>query len=45
MKSFSDLKGKTLSSIKNVNNEEIIFTLMDGAKYKLYHKGLLWSKI
>ena len=34
---FSDLLGKTLISIQNVDNEELIFTTTEGEKFKLYH--------
>lgn len=34
---FSILKGKTLTNVENVNNEEIIFTTVDGDEFKLYH--------
>lgn len=34
--SFEDLKGSTLSSISNTD-DEIIFTLQNGEKYRLYH--------
>lgn len=34
---FEILKGTILSNIENINNEEIIFTLVNGEKYKLYH--------
>lgn len=34
---FGVLEGKTLSSIDNFNNEEIIFTTTDGQQYKLHH--------
>ena len=34
---FEILKGKTLKSIKKVGDDEIIFTLKNGDKYKLYH--------
>lgn len=34
---FSDLIGKTLSSVRNVDDEEIIFETVDGDTYKLYH--------
>lgn len=37
MKKFEDLKGKICTKIENVDNEEIIFTLDTGEKYKLYH--------
>ncbi len=34
---FSELKGKTLSKIEKNDNEELIFHLETGEKYKLYH--------
>ena len=34
---FEELKGQTLKNIENKNNEELIFTLENGDKYKLYH--------
>jgi len=34
---FEDLAGKVLASVENKDNEELIFTLDDGRKYKLYH--------
>lgn len=34
---FSELIGKTLANVENVNNEEIIFTTVGREKYKLYH--------
>lgn len=34
---FSDLVGKTLVSVENRNDEEIIFTTTEGAVYKLFH--------
>ena len=34
---FSILKGKTLSEIKNVDDEEIIFVCDNGESYKLFH--------
>lgn len=37
MKEFSELLGKTLSNVENVNNEELIFTLDSGERYRLYH--------
>ena len=37
MEKFEDLKGKTLSKIENKLDEELIFTLESGEKYKLYH--------
>ena len=33
---FEELLGKTLSNIENNNNDEIVFTLENGDKYKLY---------
>lgn len=38
LKQFSDLKGKSLIAIENVDSEELIFTLDTGEKYKLYHE-------
>lgn len=37
MEQFSDLKGKVLTSVENVKNDELIFTLENGEKYKLHH--------
>ena len=34
---ISELKGKVLSKIEKINNEELIFHLENGDKYKLYH--------
>jgi len=34
---FSDLVGKTMTSVRNVDDEEIIFTQDTGDTYKLYH--------
>jgi len=36
---FEDLKGQTLKSIQRVDDEKIIFTLLDGRKYELYHEN------
>ena len=33
---FSILEGKTLSAVSNVG-DEIVFTVDDGTRYKLYH--------
>jgi len=35
--SMSDLIGKTLSSVVNNGNDEIIFTVNDGTRYAMYH--------
>lgn len=35
---FSDLVGKTLISVNNVDGLEIIFTANDGSVYKMYHE-------
>jgi len=37
MKEFKDLRGKIIVNIENKDNKELIFTLDDGDKYKLYH--------
>lgn len=37
LKQFSDLKGHILTSVENNQNMELIFTLQNGDKYKLYH--------
>jgi hypothetical protein len=34
---FTELKGKVLSKIDNIDNQELIFHLQTGEKYKLYH--------
>jgi hypothetical protein len=34
---FTELKGKVLSKIENIDNQELIFHLQTGEKYKLYH--------
>jgi len=34
---LKDLIGKTMMSVENKDNEEIIFTTDKGEKYKLYH--------
>lgn len=38
MEKFEDLLGKVLSSVENRNDEELVFTLDNGKKYKLYHE-------
>lgn len=35
---FEDLKGKTLTEIKNIDNESLFFCTADGETYKLYHE-------
>ena len=35
---FSDLLGKTLVNIANIENETLIFTVADGGAYKLFHE-------
>lgn len=35
---FTDLVGKTLANIENVQDQELILTLTDGTKYKFYHE-------
>lgn len=37
MAELKDLIGKTMASVENVNDEEIVFTTDDGRRYKLYH--------
>lgn len=36
---LKDLIGKTMVSVENYKNEEIIFTTDEGKKYKLYHES------
>ena len=38
MAKFKDLKGKILTNIERVGDEELIFTCADGSKYKMYHE-------
>jgi hypothetical protein len=35
--SIKDLIGKTLTRVENIENAEIVFTVDDGSKFKLYH--------
>lgn len=37
MERFENLLGKTLSNVENHDNTEIVFTLDNGEKYRLYH--------
>jgi len=37
MEKFEDLVGKVLVSVENKENDELVFTLDTGEKYKLYH--------
>src|SRR5690242_1197307 len=34
----NELIGKTMTSVVNTNNEELVFTTNDGKKYKLFHE-------
>ena len=38
MDKFEDLIGKVLSNIENKDDTELIFTLDNGEKYRLYHE-------
>lgn len=38
MNEFKDLVGATLSNVKNINNDKLVFTLENGSQYKLYHE-------
>lgn len=37
MAELNDLLGKTMTSVENVNDEELVFTTTEGKCYKLYH--------
>ncbi len=37
MENFTDLVGKTLTNVENIDDEKIVFTLDSGEKYKLFH--------
>lgn len=37
MEKFEDLQGKVLGDVENIDNEQLVFTLDTGEKYKLYH--------
>ena len=37
MAELKDLLGKTMASVENVNDEELVFTTTDGKRYKLHH--------
>ena len=37
LKKFEDLLGKTLAKIEKIEDDELVFTLEDGEKYKLWH--------
>lgn len=34
---FEYLKGKVLAKVENQNNEKLVFTIIDGEEYSLYH--------
>ena len=38
MVEFKDLKGKIITNIKRVDDEELIFTCSNGDKYKMHHE-------
>ena len=38
LKSFEDLAGQVLSNVENKDDEQLIFTLATGEKYRLYHE-------
>jgi len=38
LEKFEDLKGEVLASVKNKENGELVFTLVNGDIYKLYHE-------
>jgi hypothetical protein len=38
MVEFTDLIGQTMTSVENVDDEEIRFTTTNGKQYKLYHE-------
>lgn len=38
MRTFGELKGKTLTKVEQTFSDELIFTLEDGRKYRLYHE-------
>ena len=37
MAELKDLLGKTMASVENVNDEELVFTTTEGKRYKLHH--------
>ena len=37
MAELKDLLGKTLTSVENVNDKELVFATTDGKRYKLHH--------
>ena len=37
MENFTDLVGKILINVENIDDEKIVFTLETGEKYKLFH--------
>ena len=37
MENFTDLVGKILINVENIDDEKIVFTLEIGEKYKLFH--------
>jgi len=37
LNSFEDLKGKTLTNVENIDDEDLVFTLDNGTRYKLHH--------
>ena len=37
MAELKDLLGQTMTSVENVNDEELVFTTTEGKRYKLHH--------
>lgn len=37
MAELKDLIGQTMASVENANDEELVFTTVDGKKFKLHH--------
>ena len=37
MAKITDLLGKTMTNVENIEDEELVFTTTDGTRYKLFH--------